>query len=75
MSEQAITQDRAEAIAKDLARKTYGDIDGFEVRAEGDAEQWMINFVNPKATSRGDQHHFSVSVNKQTGEPRLFRGR
>ena len=76
MSKQSITKDRAIAIAKELARKTYGDnLDEFEVRVEADAEQWKVNFVNPKAVARGDQHHFSVWVNKDTGEARLFRGR
>jgi hypothetical protein len=74
VTEQAISQERAISIAKELARQTYGDtVDTYDVRVDSDDEQWKIDFVNPKATARGD--HFSVWVNKQTGVARLFRGR
>ena len=75
MSRRPITKEQAIAKARELAKRTYGNIDMFEVTAKEDASHWMVNFVNPRALARGQPQHFAVWINKQTGKARLFKGR
>ncbi len=70
-----LTREQAINIARELARKTYGDVDSFKIRVNDDREQWKIDFVNLGAPVRGEGQHFSVWVNKKTRDARLFRGR
>jgi hypothetical protein len=70
-----VTRERAIEIARDLARRTIGDVDRFTIRVNDDRKHWKIDFVDPHATVRGDGQHFSVWVDKRTGDARMFRGR
>jgi len=75
MNQKSITKDQAVEKAKQVGQKAYGNIDVFEVKTEEDSTYWKVNFTNPQALERGGAQHFSVWVNKKSGDARLFKGR
>jgi hypothetical protein len=75
MIDPSITKEQAVEKAKEVGERTYGDIGMFTVTVTEAPIDWRVRFSRPGALEDGETEHFSVWVNKETGEPRLFRGR
>lgn len=75
LSKGSITREQATEKARNLARTEYDNVDDFEAKVQDDPSHWKIDFTNPRALARGESHHFSVWIDKATGEARLFKGR
>ena len=75
MSQSGMTQEQAVEAARQAASADYPDLDAFEVGAEETDSEWRVNFSNPDEESLGARQHFSVSIDKRTGECKLFKGR
>jgi hypothetical protein len=70
-----VTRDDAVSRAKEASEALYGSVEQFDVRVEEDPLHWIIDFVHPGIMEDGERQHFSVWVNKQTGDTQLFKGR
>jgi hypothetical protein len=75
MGDDPSSQHAAIAIAKQVARDTYGDVEAFDVDAEERPDGWLVHFTNPSVIVDGEGQHFAVWVDRSTGHTRLFRGR
>jgi hypothetical protein len=70
-----ITKEKAIEKAKQTGEKAYVNIDMFEIIVKEDPIYWMVDFSRPQAIEDGETQHFSVWVEKKSGQARLFKGR
>ena len=70
-----VTRNEAIAIAKKTAGEVGYEIDKFELVCQKQLAGWHIFFSRDLPGVLGDNAHFSIYVDKASGESQLFRGR
>ena len=75
MSGSGVTKEQASEKARSAAVEDYPNLDDFEMSVEESPTHWVFDFSKPSEISDGALQHFSVWVDKKTGETRLFKGR
>ena len=70
-----ITEMQALEKAREVGEAAYRDISMFATTVTEDSSHWMVHFTNAQAVADGESQHFSVRVDKRTGDAKLFRGR
>lgn len=71
----SISKEEAVSLAKEEGRMAGYDVDAYTISVNEEMVNWIVDFVKGSAPVRGGEQHFTIWIEKQTGESTLFRGR